>query len=77
LSRTAQTLAFGWDAEQIRAQYPHLSLAQIHAALAYYYDHQPELDARIAQTLRETDTLRGALPESPAVARLRGAGRAP
>ena len=28
-------------------QYPHLSLAQIHAALAYYYEHQEELDAEI------------------------------
>jgi uncharacterized protein (DUF433 family) len=28
-----------------------LSLAQIHAALAYYYEHKPELDADIRQQL--------------------------
>lgn len=35
----------GYSAEQIQQEvYPHLSLAQIHAALAYYYDHQSEID---------------------------------
>jgi len=40
-------LAHGSSPEEIHFQYPHLSLAQIHAALAYYYDHQVELDAEI------------------------------
>jgi uncharacterized protein (DUF433 family) len=35
----------GYTAEQIQQEvYPHLNLAQIHAALAYYYDHQSEID---------------------------------
>jgi uncharacterized protein (DUF433 family) len=35
----------GYSAEQIQQEvYPHLNLAQIHAALAYYYDHQREID---------------------------------
>jgi len=34
----------GQPAEDIRASHTHLTLAQIHAALAYYYDHQQELD---------------------------------
>ena len=33
-------LAYGWSPEEIHFQHVHLSLAQIHAALAYYYDHQ-------------------------------------
>lgn len=37
----------GQSAEAVQASYPHLTLAQIHAALAYYYDHQQELDALI------------------------------
>ncbi len=41
----------GLSPAQIREQYPHLSLAQIHAALAYYYDHQVEIDARIDQSV--------------------------
>src|SRR5262249_23089218 len=30
----------GLDIEEIRDQYPDLSLGQIHSALAYYYDHK-------------------------------------
>jgi uncharacterized protein (DUF433 family) len=40
-------LAHGSSPEEMAFQYPHLSLAQIHAALAYYYEHQGELDADI------------------------------
>ncbi len=37
----------GQSADAIHAEYPSLTLAQIHAALAYYYDHQPEIDELI------------------------------
>lgn len=40
-------IAYGWSPEEIHFQHPHLSLAQIHSALAYYYDHQQEIDAEI------------------------------
>ncbi|MBS1787089.1 MAG: DUF433 domain-containing protein [Acidobacteria bacterium] len=40
-------LAHGSSPEEMHFQYPHLSLAQIHAALAYYYDHQLEMDVEI------------------------------
>ena len=33
----------GLTPEQIAREYPHLSLAQIHAALAYYFDHREEI----------------------------------
>ena len=40
--------AHGYTAEQMQQEaYPHLSLAQIYAALAYYYDHQQEIDESI------------------------------
>ena len=42
-------LAYGWSADAIHEQHPHLSLAEIHSALAYYYDHAVELDAQIAR----------------------------
>jgi uncharacterized protein (DUF433 family) len=38
----------GKTPEEIRAQYPHLTLGQVHAALAYYYDHTDEIDAELA-----------------------------
>lgn len=32
---------------------PHLSLAQIHDALSYYYDHRAEVDAELTQSTEE------------------------
>jgi uncharacterized protein (DUF433 family) len=42
-------LAHHWDADEIQRQHPHLTLAQIHAALAYYYEHQAECDRTIEE----------------------------
>jgi uncharacterized protein (DUF433 family) len=39
----------GLSAEQIHEAHTDLSLAKIHAALAYYFDHQAELDAEVAR----------------------------
>ena len=50
-------LTHGSSAEEMHFQYPHLSLAQIHAALAYYYDHQAEMEAEIERRWREADIL--------------------
>lgn len=50
-------IAHGSSPEEIHFQYPHLSLAQIHAALAYYYDHQAELDTDIKRRWHEADEL--------------------
>lgn len=38
----------GRSAEEICAEYG-LTLAQVHAALAYYFDHREEIDLRIAE----------------------------
>jgi uncharacterized protein (DUF433 family) len=48
----------GLSPDQIRAAYPYLSLSQIYAALAYYYDHQADLDAQIARETHRAVTLR-------------------
>jgi len=50
-------MAYGWSPEEIHFQHPHLSLAQIHGALTYYYEHQAELDAQIWQGLEEANRL--------------------
>ena len=50
-------IAHGSNPEEMHFQYPHLSLAQIYSALAYYYDHQAELDAEIERRRREADAL--------------------
>ena len=68
-------LAYGWSPEEIHFQHPHLSLAQIHAALTYYYDHQAEIDARIQESLRAYHELRDQNLDSPLRKRLREMGK--
>ena len=48
-------LAYGWSADEISRQHPHLTLAEVHAAMGYYYDHQQEIDAEISAELEEVD----------------------
>jgi uncharacterized protein (DUF433 family) len=67
-------VAWQWSPEAIQLQHPHLSLAQIHAALAYYYDHQAQFDAQMACEAQEVEGLRKQAGESPVVKRLRDAG---
>ena len=38
----------GHSPEEIAAEYPHINLAQVHAALAYYHANRAEIDAAIA-----------------------------
>jgi uncharacterized protein (DUF433 family) len=68
-------LAYGWSPEEIHFQHSHLSLAQIHAALTYYYDHQAEFDSRIQQSLERHQQLRAQNLDSPLRKRLRELGR--
>ena len=67
-------LTHGWSAEEIHFQHPHLSLAQIHAALGYYYDHQVELDEQISRSARMAEVLRQQASECPLRRRLRELG---
>jgi uncharacterized protein (DUF433 family) len=39
---------WGYSAEEIVASKPHLTLAQVHAALAYYWANKAEIDADLA-----------------------------
>jgi len=70
-------LAHGSSPEEMHFQYPHLSLAQIHAALAYYYDHQVELDAEIKRRRQEVNDLAAQEANSPLRQRLRTLGKLP
>ena len=70
-------LAHNWDAEEIRRQHPHLTLGQIHSALAYYYDHQDEIDGDIDRRLSQVNEIKGDLGESPLRRKLKAAGRLP
>lgn len=47
----------GYTPEKIVEELPHLTLAQVHAALAYYYANQLEIDTDIAHEQAEGDRL--------------------
>ena len=68
-------LAHGSSPEEMHFQYPHLSLAQIYAALAYYYDHQSEFDTEIEQQLKEVESLMQQSKDSPLRKRLQSLGK--
>ena len=69
-------MANGWSAEELQAQFPYLSLGQIHSALAYYWDHKEELDQDIARRLQWADEMQQATTQQPDPLRerLRAAG---
>lgn len=46
--RIAIWYKLGHSPEEIAGQYPHLNVAQVYAALAYYHANQAELEAEIA-----------------------------
>jgi uncharacterized protein (DUF433 family) len=68
-------VAYGWSAEEMHSHHPHLSLAQIYAALAYYYDHQAEFDRQIEESRSRADELATKSIDSPVRRRLRAAGK--
>ena len=69
-------LAHHWDAEEIQRQHPHLTLGQIYSCLAYYYDHQQDMDRLLDEQLRTVQQLRGQQGESVLRAKLKGQGLA-
>ena len=57
-------LSYGWNAETIQENHPHLSLAQVYAALAWYYDHHAEMNAEIERQGDRLKALRAAAAPS-------------
>lgn len=70
-------IAYGFSPAEIHLQHPHLSLAQIHAALSYYYDHQADLDAEIRRQADDAHRLWEQNRDSPGRRRLREKGLLP
>ena len=61
-----------WDLtpEAIQRGHEQLSMAQIYAALSYYYEHQDAIDAEIADSKREIDAMRAENPNQATRAEL-------
>jgi uncharacterized protein (DUF433 family) len=67
-------LAHHWTADEIQRQHPHLSLGQIHSALAYYFDHQNEIDRVIDEQLRQVAAIRARVESSAVRDKLKALG---
>lgn len=68
-----QMLATNASPDQLHTAFPDLSLSQIHAALAYYYDHKSQLDSEIEREVGEFDEARAANSTNPILTKLRSA----
>jgi|SRR5436190_12259442 uncharacterized protein (DUF433 family) len=68
-------LATGATPAQLQQAHPHLTLSQIHSALAYYYDHQEEIDQEIAKLDQLEQKLRPQLEDPALTENLRRAWR--
>jgi uncharacterized protein (DUF433 family) len=68
-------LAYGWSPEELHFQHPHLSLGQIHSALAYYWDHRAELDEDIERRFQLVDQLQQTKSSTSLAERLKARGR--
>ena len=68
-------VAYGWTAETIQENHSNLSLAQVYAALAWYYDHQAEMDQEIEQQGERLKALRAAAHPSSLAQRALRRGR--
>ena len=67
-------LAHGWSADEMCRQHGHLTPAEVHAALTYYFDHQDEVDREIRDEWEQADRCKSAATPSPLVAKLRSKG---
>jgi uncharacterized protein (DUF433 family) len=63
----------GWSAEEIVRQYPYLTLAEVHAALTYYFDHREEIEAELSAEYRDAEGWKQSHPTPAFLARLKAA----
>lgn len=67
-------VAYGWSPEELHFQHPDLTLGQIHSALAYYWDHQDQLDRDIERRLQEINRIQKTSKSSALKSKLKEKG---
>jgi hypothetical protein len=70
----AEVMAYGWSPEELHFQHPHLSMGEIHAALAYYWDHRDDIEHQIEADVNYAEQLRNSSAPSRLVTRLKAKG---
>ena len=67
-------LARGLGPEDMVRHYPYLKLAEVHSAMAYYHDHQQEIDTEIQAELEQLEQEAAGKPQSPIWLKLKAKG---
>jgi uncharacterized protein (DUF433 family) len=67
-------LAYGWSVEEMCRQHPYLTLAETHAAMGYYFDHQAEIDREIRAEWQEVQQEQSVVQRSPFYLRMKAQG---
>jgi Protein of unknown function (DUF433) len=67
-------LAYGWSVEEMYRQHPYLQLAEIYAAMGYYFDNQAEIDAEIKAEWEQAKIDRAAVGNSAFILRMQARG---
>jgi uncharacterized protein (DUF433 family) len=62
---------FGLTADEIVEELPTITLADVHAALAYYWDHREEIEAAIVEEQTFVEQLRRAEGPGPLARKIR------
>lgn len=65
--------ANGWSVDQLKEQFPHLNVAAIYAAMAYYHDRREQVDSQIDESLEIAIREHAEAEETPFHKRLREA----
>jgi uncharacterized protein (DUF433 family) len=60
----------GQSPDELLTQFPHLTLSDVHAALAYYYDNRQAIDEQAAEDIRFADQFRQSAGPGPLEERL-------
>ena len=66
-------LFYGWSIEEMCRQHPYLKPSEAHSAMAYYFDHEDEINAEIqaeAEIIHQTK-----FESSPFVVHMRALGK--
>jgi len=64
-----------WDAEELQANYPDLTLSQIYSSLSYFYDHQEEIENMLETESKMAEEHRKAQGTTPFELRLKAIGK--
>lgn len=64
-------LAYGWSVEEMGRQHPYLTQSELTYAMAYYFDHQEEIDTEIRSEWEQAEPGKIQSSPSPFLVRMR------